>query len=107
LPRDAAAPERHALLDHLDDVRLRFQVGDEGGGKERHQSFNSTTVTPPPPWFAGAGAKLSTNGCDCRNVVSARRSWPVPYPCMRRTDFSSLTSASSRNFSVRLSASST
>src|SRR5687767_4876951 len=34
LPRGATAPERDALLDHLHDVGVRFEVLDEAGGEE-------------------------------------------------------------------------
>jgi hypothetical protein len=74
----ADAAQRHRLLDDLDDVGLEAQVVEEALGKERHQSFSSTTVTPPPPWFGGAPAARTTCGCSARNAVRARRSWPVP-----------------------------
>ena len=58
---------------------VRLQVVDERRGEERHAySFNSTTVTPPPPCSGGAGLKFATNGSVCRNPAIARRSWPVP-----------------------------
>jgi hypothetical protein len=45
----ADAAQRHHLLHHLHDVGLLPQVVQEAFGKERHQSFSSTTVTPSPP----------------------------------------------------------
>ena len=76
LPRRAAAPQRDALLDHLHDVGVRFEVLDEAGGEERQTiySLNSTTVTPPPPCSGGAEAKCATNLWSCRNSAMARRS---------------------------------
>src|SRR5262249_44084529 len=55
--------QRHVVLDHDDDVRLSFQVLDEVRWEERHQSFNSTTVTPPPPLSIGAASNRATSGC--------------------------------------------
>src|SRR5205085_10631553 len=50
----AGTLQRHVLLHHLKDVGLQAQVVDELLRKQPHYSFNSTTVTPPPPWFGGA-----------------------------------------------------
>ena len=47
-------------------------------GKSGIYSFNSTTVTPPPPCSGGAGLNFATNGSVWRNPAIARRSWPVP-----------------------------
>ena len=53
--RGSCPAERDALLHHLHDVGVRFQVVDERGREKRHYSFNSTIVAPPAPWFSGAG----------------------------------------------------
>ena len=58
----AGFPERHVVLHHLHDVGLQTHIVDERLGEERHYSFNSTTVTPSPPWFGGAWWKLATCG---------------------------------------------
>ena len=51
--------QRHVLLHDLHDVRLQAEVVDELLRKQTHiQSFNSTTVTPPPPCSGGAVANL-------------------------------------------------
>ena len=97
-PRRAAALQRHALLDDLHDVGVRLQVLDEvRRGKSAHTySFNSTTVTPPPPCSGGADANSRRSMWSCRYSAIARRSCPVPYPWINRTLRSSATSASSR-----------
>jgi hypothetical protein len=41
--------QRDVVLDHDDDIRVKLEVVDERLREERHQSFSSTTVTPPPP----------------------------------------------------------
>jgi hypothetical protein len=75
-PCRPAASERHALLDDLHDVGVRLEVVDERRGEETQgrYSFNSTTVTPPPPLSDAAGPKLSTNGCVFSQSAIARRS---------------------------------
>ena len=97
LPRVPHLLQRHDVADERDDVRLRFQVVDEGLGEKGHQSFSSTIVAPSPPSLSAAGATLATSGCDRTNDRNASRSRPVPWPCTMRSRRSSATIASSRS----------
>ena len=50
---------------------------------------------------------LATSGCSFKYAATARRNCPVPCPCTIRTSRRSVVIVSSRNFSSRVSASST
>src|SRR5207247_629234 len=71
LPDDPHHVRRFAdLLDHV--------VGDQA------HALNSTTVTPWPPWFAGANPKRLTRPSAARISCTRWRTAPVPLPWMTR-----------------------
>src|SRR6186997_2851819 len=101
LPRRTHFLQGHHVADERHDVRLALQVVEERLGEKRHQSLSSTMVAPSPPSLGPAGETLATSGCALKNVRTASRRRPVPWPWTTRNLRSSDSRAWSRNLSMR------
>src|SRR4029077_15361795 len=75
--------ELDVLSDDPHDVRGLSNLLDHIVGNEAH-AVNSATVTPEPPWFAGANPNRLTRASRASTSCTSWRSAPVPLPWITR-----------------------
>ncbi len=82
-PVGPGALEVHRLAHQADEVHRVADLLDHVVGDPAH-ARNSSTVTPLPPWLAGAKPKRATRRSRRTSSCTRARTTPVPFPWMTR-----------------------